>query len=447
MLAIRTLGYLLLTSTPICAQITVGPDGSGADYNSLALAIAEAPDGSELRLLPGEYEPFDLVGKSLRIIGADIDDVIVRVPAGAGTFDQGSRIRQLAAGQAAYVSNLTFACDSSLPFGAPTSVESCEGPVTFHECNFQAPSEFNARTLWVLFSEQVILTQSGAVGFQPGPDPGLAATGGTALEVLDSRVDVNHGVLQGGSAPVPGLLGSRGGSGVIAEGSTVQLHETVVVGGDAVVNSSSAGDLGGKPGIEVEDSLVRLSGALSAVVFGGSSQVQGGGGSLAGAPAIELLGLSSLERFVGPALLPGTDSTGVPEPSIVASLESTQLEYLGRRAGLRTFVTQAGGPVPLGDTFDVELRGTPGAFQAYALSFQVQPGAALPGYSGELLLATQGLQIFPANQLDSAGVTDVSVAVPADPVFAGVTGYFQSLELNAPDGPWLSLLAAVQVAI
>ncbi|MHC4375021.1 MAG: hypothetical protein ACYS26_00340 [Planctomycetota bacterium] len=44
-------------------------------------------------------------------------------------------------------------------------------------------------------------------------------------------------------------------------------------------------------------------------------------------------------------------------------------------------------------------------------------------------------------------MTHVPVAVPTDPVFAGVTGYFQSLELNAPDGPWLSLLAAVQVAI
>lgn len=446
MLVIRALACVLgLSCVPAAAQYTVGPEGSGSDYTSLALAVFEVPDGSELSLLPGEYGPFDLVGKSLRILGTDSDTTVIRVPASVGTFGQGARIRQLGPEKSVYVSNVSFACDSSLTFGAPASVEDCQGSVIFHQCVFQAPSEFNTRTLWVLSSERVSLDQSGAVGFQPGPSPGLAATGGTAIEVFDSNLDVNHGVLQGGSAPVSGLFGARGGLGLDAVGSIVQLHETVVVGGDAVVGTSASGNLGGSPGIEALDSVVRLSGALSAVVFGGSSQVTGGAGFLAGAPAIELLGNSAMERFVGPALQPGTDSDGTPQAAIVASAQSSQLEYLGRRAGLRTWTGPAGGPVALGDTFDVELRGTPSAFQAYALSFDTQLGASLPGYGGELYLALLSLQIFPLNQLDETGVASLPIAVPADPVFAGLTGYFQSLEPNAPDGPWLSLLAAVQV--
>lgn len=403
--------------------------------------MEEAPDGAEIALLPGEYEPFDLVAKTLRIIGSDAEETVVRVPESAGSFGQGVRVRQLELDDSVFISSVTFACEASLSFSAPVSVESCTGRVTFHDCILQAPTEFNARTLWVQSCERVNLSQSGVLGYSPGGAPGIVAAGGAAIEVLDSALDVNHGALIGGSSSAPGLLGSRGGIGLKAEGSTVQLHETVTFGGNAVLSSAVTGDVGGSPGIEARDSLVRISGALSMAVFGGSTQLQVGPGTLPGASAIELLGISQMESFEGPALLPGTNSEGVPEPAVFLGPQSRQLTYAGRRAGLRTVA----GLVTLGGSFFVELRGTPGAFQAYALSLEDQLGAPLPGYSGQLFLSPDSLQIYPGNSLDGSGVALISVGVPPDPLLAGLTGYFQCLELNAPDGPWLSLLAAVQL--
>lgn len=80
--SIKSLAAALLAANVLIGQYYLVGSGTGASYPDIATAVAAAPDGAVLQVLPGSYSPFTVSQKSLTILGGpgvQIGDVLVNV--------------------------------------------------------------------------------------------------------------------------------------------------------------------------------------------------------------------------------------------------------------------------------------------------------------------------------------------------------------------------------
>ncbi|MHC4375018.1 MAG: hypothetical protein ACYS26_00325 [Planctomycetota bacterium] len=423
-----------LSCSSASADIVVGPPGSGAPTSSLNDAIFNAEEGERIFVLPGEYSPFDLNGKSVQILGAGANQVFVQVPAN-GPSGPGSRIRGLAAGQQAVISGLRF---DVLGFGG--SLGACQvfenqGRVYFQGCDFAMTVNATTRPLVLTDCADLVFDDCQVLGHQPEPVVGLQVPPGNALDVSDCNARFHGGLIRGGDSVGQAVFFSGGGVGIDALDSVLTLHGTQVRGGQSFDTFIPA-----SPAILGTNTDVILSGPAGTLVQGGpaasSTDVY-----YPGSPAIQFLdSASSLTRSESVAVAGGADTDGVPAPALdlAGSIDTVELFA---RPGLAL----APNLVAPGDTFEIAIDGESGAAVAVGLALELVPGYSLPGIAGVADLDPSGVDVLFTVFLPGSGDAALPIQVPPQPSLTGTVAWFQALQEGVPGGARLSLPVALVV--
>lgn len=419
------------------ADIVVGPAGAGAPSTALGEAVLNAPDGERIFVLPGDYLAFDLNGKSLEIIGVGADEVRVLVPE-FGPKVPGTRIHGLGAGQAVFVSGLTFDV-----FGLSEDTAACRafdnhGRVGFQACVFEMTLGPSLRPLVVNNCADVLVDQCDVLGHSPLPQPfSLQFPAGDALEVTLSNARFHGGRIRGGDTVGPGLFFSSGGAAVRAINSVVTFHGTELVGGLSHDTTAPGGQA-----IEATNTDVVLSGPAGTLVAGGPA-ASTTKTFYPGSPAVQFTGdLSTLTRSLGLALEGGANSDGTQSAALAVG-KGLDVPEAFQRPGLSLVPNR----VAPGDAFDVVVDGQAGAAVIVGLALDWVPSYELPGIAGMADLDPADVDLLFTVVLAGSETVALAVQVPAQPSLAGIVGWFQSLQDGTAGGARLSLPTALVVGL
>ncbi len=257
---------LILLSASLTAQTTWTVCASGgAQFSTIAAAVAAAADGDTIVCLPPQFGTA-LTGfttsKGVTIVGGSGPWAIpIRADATSPIVVQG-----LPAGRAFRMAGFQFIQDGQLRI----DVQSCQGHVHLED--------IGARDFDFFFPNgpSIVVANSASVTLRA-----IATFGMPALQVDNSRLVAER---CGFGVPLAGL---RGGSGVVANGSELDLAQCVVDTG-----SLSLGPNQHVPAISATNSVVRIGGDGNARVAGGAAGAPGGipivanGGSVAIDPMV-----------------------------------------------------------------------------------------------------------------------------------------------------------------
>ncbi len=426
---------VLLAPASPAETLTVGPIGSGATYLSIQTAVDAAASGDTVTVAAGLYLGFT-VNKSLKIVGADRDQVSVLAFPGVSGTPACVDITGLAAGDELFLTGL--ACGSVLSSNtAPTvHVRDCAGRVVLHDVLLQpdslAPFPENAQpsvaSLRVESSAWVLVDQAdiqGASSHWPTAD---VYRSGPAIDALNSTVWIAGSTIRGGK------FGSKVAGNDAPPGTGVQLLDSVLYVADSRVEGGQAfctqtyifyswvtRCTTGAAAIDARgDSLLKLVGGPQAAVFssGFFCDQQQSCGFVGPNPASVVLSGTSL----------GIVSEGLPRPSSFALVDAAELN-----ANPMTYptlrLTAPNGSA--GTAFQVLHEGNliaPFALYA-AFDFAAAP-LAFAGVDGALALNPATLFAVEALLTDGLGAGFLDVVVPSDPALAGLGIHFQSLELD-----------------
>ena len=187
------------------------------------------------------------------------------------------------------------------------------------------------------------------------------------------------------------LVEPRGGHGVVATGSTLNLFggpTTELQGGDGTVGFPFFPNSQGGSGL---------------VLQGGSTARIQAGIPIAG--GFDALGASQQVPIQTDA-----SSSSTLDPAVFPSLAS----------GSQT--------VAQGDAFTLELSGNPAGFQVLFTSLGTGPDLVLQGVEGFGILDLAGLVQLATPTLDGAGSASLAFSAPANPSIVGTTFLFQAAE-------------------
>jgi hypothetical protein len=442
----------LFGSAALADTLTVGPAGSGADFEKIADAIASAAPGDTVLVYPGNYESTAvlLIEKSLTLIGFGSDvTTYTTVPSFPLSATLPLLVRNLGPGEEVRVAGLRLASKASVISSGPAIavLSDCAGPVTLADvAGYGTPGGLGiSGVVFVQRCDQVLLDGCSFASFPATQDAFLVQPG---LGVVESTVHVNACAIAGaagialGSGPV-----ADGAPGIHAVDSLVRLSRSKVLGGNGggsilLLVSPLASD--GGPALAGSGSTYYVRGGGDDELRGG----KGGVGSASGTPvygfgsaAIALSSDSLASTTPDVALAPGPDGDGqVTAPPVDPSGTWAQLP--------ERLATLAGAPsvVPLGGATTVALGGEPGSLWFPFFSFAQAPALAIPGIAGVVVLPLGGYAALPAVVLDGAGAGSFPVPIPTTPVLAGLSVLVQGLALSPSGAPSISSPSLVAIA-
>ena len=434
--SVLAVGFAL--SAPLAlADITVGPEGSGAQTDSISDAIFNADEGETIFVFAGDYTNIRVIGKSVRIIGEG-PDLVTFAFDDPDTFGPGNRIEGLGPEQSAFFSGVAFDQKALSGLNGPLSLVANRGTLYFHDCDFRSTGGAGQGTAAIFNCDDVTFDQCSFEGFEQEPkvDP-VTVSGGDGIYVEDSLLRLNACTVRGGDALQSGLFFSQGGIGIEALDTTLILHNTSVTGGDAL--NSGLSTVGPGVGIVAGTSTVTVTG--DATITGGSGDTKDPFVVVAGSPAVSFLdGLSSLTTSESVALTPGVGSEGTPAVDVELAGSSATVELFAR-PGL-TPSAPSGAP---GTSFTVAFDGEPSATQLLALAFDTVLPYELENIAGAAQLDPLGTELVGLVTLDGNGSASLSFDLPPLPSLTGTCGFFQSLQSGAAGGSRLSLPATFLV--
>jgi hypothetical protein len=192
--------------------------GPGSQFTSIATAVASVPDGATLQVRAGSYTPFQVVGKSLRVLCEP------------GTFVyqfHGSSVgvSNLTAAQSVVIQGLNVS--AGWGFAERIGCSACQGPVVFDSVFGSNPEDsrfaaVDCAQVWLRGRNTTVgwrectLTNSNVVFERVSVAPGLAGPG---LTVTGGTLQAVGCAFQGG---IP--FGTAvGGSMALAQGANVRL--------------------------------------------------------------------------------------------------------------------------------------------------------------------------------------------------------------------------------
>ncbi|MHC4375020.1 MAG: hypothetical protein ACYS26_00335 [Planctomycetota bacterium] len=423
-------GFVL--SAPLAlADITVGPEGSGAQTDSISDAIFNADEGETIFVFAGEYTNIRVIGKSVRIIGEG-PDLVTFAFDDPSTFGPGNRIEGLGPEQSAFFSGVAFDQKALSGLNGPLSLVANRGALYFHDCDFRSTGGSGQGSAAIFNCDDITFDQCSFEGFEQEPktDP-VSVSGGDGIYVESSLLRLNACTIEGGDALQSGLFFSQGGIGIEALDTTLVLHNTSVTGGEA--QNSGVSTVGPGIGIVAGTSSVTVTGA--ATITGGSGGTQDPSVTVAGSPAISFLdGASSLTTSESVVLQPGVGSDGTSAVDVDLSGSLATVELFAR-PGL-TPSAPSGAP---GSSFTVAIDGEPSATQILALAFDTVLPYEFDGVAGAAQLDPLSTELVGLVTLDGNGAASLSFDLPALPSLTGTCGFFQSLQSGAAGGSRLSL--------
>ena len=396
--------------------------GPGSHFTDLPPAVVAVPDGATLRVRPGTYSPFSVVGKGLSIVGDQRATVVVD-----GTLGVTS-LRQTSPQQEIVLSGMTFASsDRAL------EVRNTLGNTLIHDIETVGSRPYfpiRDTSLRIVDSPRVILDQFvqglGIVGCTRTPPP--------ALLIERSNVHITHSSLLGLSGCTAISLSPSyflGGDALTAIDSRLFIVATQITGGSGGTYICSApaycseGHQGGR-GVRLTRSILLATGAASSIRGGdGPSGFRASGGN--GGDGLELVSSSSaiLEGF-NPQGGAGGSPGGTPGQPWSADLSSS----VGIDATQRSPAARLVGTPAVGSLVSFALDATPNSLAYLWFSYSAVFAYSPPLLQGPLLAlpevvvgpisvpvtGTVGVR-FPLPQgwpLDDAIVSQYLVAQPGD---------------------------------
>ena len=371
-------GLFALLALPAAAQRTWVVDaanGAGADFVSLAVALADAriADGDVLLVRAGVYDPI-ATAKGVRILGQGGVTIAVAAPQ---TATSAVTVQTVPAGRTFTLSNVRVEHDCGSSRGA-ILVQQPVGAVHFEDVHTQGigyPTWLQPQCQSVSINRAALFTWNRGT-----------VRGGGGIHVNSSTVVLN-------ALAADGLDGTDLGIRIIpctpalrAWSSTVLLAQTDLRGG------GGGGNSGPCPGMLT----ALVSGASEVRLAGTSANVVAAGVSLFGpaTPAIRL-----------------DDATLVYDPAVrlVGSQGGSTIDGNGT-VGARSLAFPSAAGAPLGGTVQTAVFSPPGEAVFFALSVPT-PGQATP--LGALFLDLGAMVPLFVGLQNGAGMTALPIPVPA----------------------------------
>jgi hypothetical protein len=247
--------------------------GRGTHFQDLPAAVAAVADGDILRVRPGIYSPFTMIGKGLRILGEDAATVSIR---GAGAMTIGST----SPGQTIWMQDIALRLSASASAPAATlRVEDAAGSVVLQRVRIEPegmlpPATPAASPLLLRRCAQVHVLEVHVESFVrrgAGASPGAAA-----IDAQDCALEIASSVVYGGPA-ASGSAPAAGGAALVVQGGQVFAARSMLLGGLGSVGCAATQLVGGNGGAGIEASggaELLLAGRVQHLQIG----VQGGDG-------------------------------------------------------------------------------------------------------------------------------------------------------------------------
>lgn len=382
----RILASLLFLAPSLAAEVhTVGPAGSGSDFEVIQDAIDFAAAGDVVLVAPGDYEGFTLE-KPVLVQGAGSGLTTVTAAYGWVTA---ILVKDIAAGEVAIAAGMSVQM-SALPWAGIGVVESqaSEGVVVLHDVR---TADGALGVIDVLQAQRLVLSRAAFLGSESGTDNPVFRAQASRVWLVDShlsRPTITAGSLLA-SVTTARLVDSEGFlAGCTLLGADID-PEWILSGGNALKLQGS---------VAVADRFTAL---------GGNGATAGAGGFGAW-----LTSASSLLVGADAFLKGGLDGSGLVEqqpllvdPGSSFVQGSTALPTLSASPGLAT----AGG------TLELTLHGDAGGSGHLFASLAPGSGAVLPGLVGDVFLDLSAPLRLGAVTLDAAGEAHLAFQVPALP--------------------------------
>ncbi len=455
-----TFAALLVCSSLASAEtLSVGPAGSGFEFEEIGLAIAAAAPGDVITIAPGFYAKANGldIDKPLTLIGGG-SDVTRFTSLPNNPFDQPLPlyVHDLEPGEEVRVIGLELVPGSLGNLGPTIAViADCAGPVVLSDvAGIGSYGAFGGIGLLLVFrSEQVLLD---ACDLNAGSSNSSVGPTGPALNIEDSNLHINASAIFGGTGVQ--ILGngvpSDGTPAIVATHSEVRLSNSQLNGGSGS-DYIAFFDLGNPnanpeatPGLGA--SAIQAVGSTIFIRGGSSTTIQGGAGGQnlvattplysSGGSAVSLDSDSLVSRTPGLALVPGLDGDGAGNaPAIDGS--GTVVPVAINLAQLTITPSVAG----LGTPVSFNLGGEAGGIYFTFFSFEQGPAVGFTGIPGLSVLPLGSLSSLPSKSLGAKGAAQLGIHVPNSISLAGSSLLMQGIAL-APDATF-SFSAPAQVAI
>ena len=406
------------------AQTVVGPAGSGAAFQQLQPALASAPVGSTIRVLPGVYQPFE-VTRGVSIVGAGAADTLIAIAAGSaeGAID----VANVPAGETVRISGVGVLPASSSS-DARIALTQCQGRVELvgvDSLQIAAGTlRFVDEATLVVDGCATVLLDSCRLHGNFAPTATAWQRGSAAASVSTSNVWFSGCELRGGH-------GSEGHGGVglwLADGFG-HLSRCDVQGGSGGAHFGFYWwDIYGFAGAEA----IRADAAELVLAGGEGNRTEGGYGTqtsstdwTAGGQGVFLTSGSLLRYAADADIRQGLDGLGNAGAVPIANSQSTSTidaESVARP----TLQCVPASPQP-GDVVEVQAQGNANALHFVFAAFDgIAPIALGGGMHVHIDPAVSGLLGFFA--LDPSGRTVLPVLLPASPSLAGARLVLQSID-------------------
>lgn len=393
--------------------LTVGPDGSGAQFTEIQAAIDAALDDDVILVRPGTYAPI-LVHKPLRILGDGTGSVVID-----GVRDSGVAVLALGAGQEFVLSGVTVRAFPFLFFQSAIFLSNNQGTVVLHDVLVdQTPTvgleaENCARVLVL----DCRILDAGV--------PGDSFNERGAVLVRDSELVLSGGEVRAGGGNV---FQSLAANAIEISRSRLHVWGARVRGGSLSPGPQGNALQGGTAIRAGSRSTVNLFGGPGSEVVGGDGGLDGSSANLPGGPALALANRSSALIHSGLALHGGLDGLGQLKAAGVA-LDAASTAAFDPEVfpTLSSNVAQA----QLGSSFALTLAGNPGGYQVLFLSLRTGPTLTLPHVGGLGYLDGTNLLKVTSEVLPASAAYTFQCRVPPLAALLGSTLFFQSSELLA----------------
>ena len=434
------LGFSLLASASFAGTITVGPMGSGANFNSLSPAVASAVAGDTILISPGSYPEANVmvIDKPLTIIGSG--SAVTELVLPGYTIWSPLTIEQSAPGEMTQLSGLSISLiGSGYPDAPSISIEDCLGPVHLQDI-VGVPSSGPGRgvSLRAEASAMVLLESCDFFGSSNEGNCGTPAPNGVpAMEAVTSTLFLSRCTLSAGPV-LDKCFVQPGFAALHLENATVHVGDSWLQGSLGKANLS--GWTLGHPAVELT--------GISALSLFGATSLEGGGGGLVPAPFGDSYGGAAIE------LLPDQTITATPEVTFTAGKDwdgATTANPINDYGGTLTmaserWATLASGtqPVALGGSVTLTMGGEPGSLVMPYLAFGLgNAPLSVPGVDGVILIELIGAKALPIRTLDAMGADSMSFPVPPIPALVGASYPVQSLALHPGGAFSLSSMATI----
>jgi len=433
------------------ADLTVGQPGDGADFTDLSSALAAAPVGETIFVLPGTYEGASIT-QGVSLVGAGSDTTFLTAPSTGGASARHLSVANLPANQQVRVAGfgLAGAAATTPGFGAGVELINNQGSVTLADVWYTpstAATGFTSDSVEALLHIeaclQVILDKC-RMNARKLDD--TSADGTYGLNVVSALVFANDSDFVSG-----GRLGIDGRPGVRLASAELWLNACNLIGehGETVVSDTpgTPAPAGGAGIAAILGSRIEFFGNQAQLVRGGDGgRVNDSGGTMQaagdGGPGILMADATTAVASGATALTGGTSPDAVQAPAFVTDASSTLFLLFEPQVGLSVSDTV----VSPGESVTLSAGGL--SFSPVFVFFGLETIAplALPSFGGFLQLLPFPPAPLLAIDLNFLGTGEATITIPPE-IPPGLPLYFQAANSPASILPSISLPAFVQVGL